>query len=366
MHRPILGTDALSDGDGDPGGGSSGCSQPGSCWSRGGVYRFDVGGRRVVLNAVAQRVTDRLGRGDPRGSEAVRASDGELDKPVAESERIPTSPSDAFTEDNEPLAEAEYRPGRTPADPLARRVRAYSLAEVRRLVEGYAVLRQSVRWSHRGPSRRGLWLEGIEARLLDLERALARLPPDAFQIVAWLGLWRLTVDEAEALTGIARSTLHDRYGRALKELVADLNAERDNVKACRAMVDWTVDQNLCLALPLRRPTREGDRPAPRGRPPEIAPELEQRILELYASGETLRSIAALLNERGVPAPRGTEWRPTSFRNLLARNGISPRPRGRHPRAGAIGVGGSDVGRSNYAERRREETGQTSCPKELFE
>jgi Recombinase len=38
-----------------------------------------------------------------------------------------------------------------------------------------------------------------------------------------------------------------------------------------------------------------------------------------AGATTLRAIAEALNSRGMPAPRGGDWQPSTVRNLLARH-----------------------------------------------
>jgi hypothetical protein len=68
---------------------------------------------------------------------------------------------------------------------------------------------------------------------------------------------------------------------------------------------------------------------PRGRPGIAAgdPRLGERILELRASGASLRAIADALNAEGVPTPRGgASWRPSSVQSALGYR----RPRPLHP------------------------------------
>src|SRR5579859_3693078 len=103
-----------------------------------------VGGRRPVLNTTAQRVAERQAQGDPRGSEVVQAVDDGLADPVAEDETIPTSAEDVYAGERRSLKESDSAAGGAATDPLDGRPRLYSLAEVRALVEGYAVLRQQV------------------------------------------------------------------------------------------------------------------------------------------------------------------------------------------------------------------------------
>jgi DNA invertase Pin-like site-specific DNA recombinase len=78
----------------------------------------------------------------------------------------------------------------------------------------------------------------------------------------------------------------------------------------------------------------------RGRPSvSDIPELSERIRALRERGVTLKAIADLLNEEGVPTVRGgAEWRPSSvqaatgYRRPAGRRGREDLPRGGTPRA----------------------------------
>jgi DNA invertase Pin-like site-specific DNA recombinase len=55
-----------------------------------------------------------------------------------------------------------------------------------------------------------------------------------------------------------------------------------------------------------------------GRPPTISPKLARRIRSMRSRGMTLQAICDKLNTEGIPTPRkGTVWRPTSLRAVLA-------------------------------------------------
>ncbi|WP_422120100.1 recombinase family protein [Hyphomonas polymorpha] len=55
---------------------------------------------------------------------------------------------------------------------------------------------------------------------------------------------------------------------------------------------------------------------------ETEAQIIRRILQLYADGQSPRSIAAILNREGVAAPRGTEWRASTINGQKhAGNGI---------------------------------------------
>ncbi len=64
--------------------------------------------------------------------------------------------------------------------------------------------------------------------------------------------------------------------------------------------------------------REASARARAGRAAERAADVMPTIRELQAAGTTsLRGLAAGLNERGIPAPRGGRWHASSVRNALA-------------------------------------------------
>ena len=68
-----------------------------------------------------------------------------------------------------------------------------------------------------------------------------------------------------------------------------------------------------LAAPARRVL---DRQQP-GRPSSTPEPLAERIRAMRASGMTLQGICDVLNEEGVPTPRGgARWRPTSLRAIV--------------------------------------------------
>jgi DNA invertase Pin-like site-specific DNA recombinase len=78
-----------------------------------------------------------------------------------------------------------------------------------------------------------------------------------------------------------------------------------------------------LAAPARRVL---DRQAP-GRPSSTPEPLADRIRAMRASGMTLQAICDVLNEEGVPTPRGgARWRPTSLRAIVRNTspaGVAP-------------------------------------------
>ena len=51
----------------------------------------------------------------------------------------------------------------------------------------------------------------------------------------------------------------------------------------------------------------------------------RRMQELRKSGLTLSAICALLNQEGIPSPRGGTWQPTVVRMILLRTSGEPKP-----------------------------------------
>ena len=76
------------------------------------------------------------------------------------------------------------------------------------------------------------------------------------------------------------------------------------------------------------------------------PALKQHIVDMRASGMTLRAIADRLNAEGVPTPRGGQkWRPSS---VQAAAGYHRPPQPRAARYGGLPHGGARGGRSCFA------------------
>jgi hypothetical protein len=101
-----------------------------------------------------------------------------------------------------------------------------------------------------------------------------------------------------------------------------------------------------LALDPDGLSRDGGEWKPRGRPPEISAELEDRIVAMYTGGMTLRAMADTFNAEGIPPPKGgATWRASSISRVLKRRGVPLRPPGRPPQPGTIHSG--DVTRSDY-------------------
>jgi hypothetical protein len=253
------------------------------------------------------RPTDGGGR-EPRAKESEDAHDGADLVSLADSHGA---------EDGSP---SRHAPGR------------YSVDEVRALVEQYAGLVQVIRWSHSSGEGKRLGLSEVLTRLLDLEEGLRRLQQTSYAPLEWIGLRRLTAREAATLLLAPASTLHHRYMRGIETLCQLLNGE---VNSSRQRTirwrDWPQSQEHVLVPQTDKPST--DREGTRGRPSRIPTELEDRIVEMYRGGMTLRAIADALAEEGIAAPGGGVWRPTSFRRVLRRRNVPARSRGRTPRPG---------------------------------
>ena len=127
----------------------------------------------------------------------------------------------------------------------------------------------------------------------------------------------------------------------LAELVAEASERGFNIVAPDVGVDLVTPPGQLLAAVLRaaagwerrrlvRRTRavlagrraEAARP---GRPSSTPPEVADRIRALRMQGATLQAICDVLNDEGVPTPRGgSHWRPTSLRSILRRVGPGER------------------------------------------
>jgi hypothetical protein len=137
---------------------------------------------------------------------------------------------------------------------------------------------------------------------------------------------------------------------SLREMVALLDwldACDGDLIALDVGLDTATRAGTHVARVLREVERwERERPpgsAPRGRPglAHHSPELADRIRTLRDAGESLQAIANLLNDEGVPTPRGGDrWRPSSVQTALGYRrprppgpGVPPPPLRHEPRPG---------------------------------
>lgn len=159
------------------------------------------------------------------------------------------------------------------------------------------------------------------------------------------------------VVGVVRDGLSETLerisaGEAPALLVARLADAAGSLRELVALLDWldgcdgelmALDVGLDTATPaganvarVLREVERWEREPPAGRPPRgrpglahHSPELANRIRSLRDAGESLQAIANLLNDEGVPTPRGGDrWRPSSVQAALGYR--RPRP----PRPGA--------------------------------
>ncbi len=155
-------------------------------------------------------------------------------------------------------------------------------------------------------------------------------------------LERIAAGEATALLltrlGDAAGSLADvvRLLDWLEAAPADLIAADVQLDTATASGTRMVD----LLREIDRWRREGGaRRRPRGRPGLGAgsPALADRIAELRERGLTLQAIAVMLNQEGVPTPRGgAMWRPSSVQSALGYRRPPPPIPGAPPRPGRAG------------------------------
>jgi hypothetical protein len=210
---------------------------------------------------------------------------------------------------------------------------SYANAEVARLLRGYAKLVSSmdVHESIPDPAAPRLSREWVQALLADIDRGLERLPEDLYSVVRLRGLERQTNAGAAAQLGIHANTASKRWRLGVAWLTSYVN--RPSGSRPLRSLEWREwargldSSHLALGTRVREETR--------GRPPLIPDDLAERVVRLYVDdGVSLQSIADRLNAEDVRSP-GRRWRPSSFRSLLRRYGVEPRPAGRRPRPGGI-------------------------------
>lgn len=159
---------------------------------------------------------------------------------------------------------------------------------------------------------------------------------------------RIGVDVIAVVSdGVAEALGRIGAGEASVLLVARLADAAGSLRELTALLDWldacdgeliAIDVGLDTATRagahVARVLREVERwerePSagrpPRGRPglAHRSPELADRIRTLRDAGESLQAIADLLNDEGVPTPRGGDrWRPSSVQAALGYR--RPRP-----------------------------------------
>ena len=148
---------------------------------------------------------------------------------------------------------------------------------------------------------------GRTLRRSGLQAALARARAGEADAIAVSRLDRLTYSLPD-LADLVRSAVDD--GFAIIAIDDGLDLDEAGGALVGAVLATGARWN---PRPLRRPVRAG-RP---GRPSSTPASTAERIRRLRAEGMTLQAICDLLNEEGVPTPRGgTRWRPTSLRAIV--------------------------------------------------
>lgn len=181
--------------------------------------------------------------------------------------------------------------------------RAAILAEVER--RGWQLVET---FEDRGFSARDLKRPGIKAAL----DALGRGDASALVVAKLDRLSRSMID----FTGIMATATKESWALVALDCVDTTTPQGEamaNVLATFAQFERRlIGQRTREALAAKR-----DAGVRLGRPSSIRPELASRIVDLRASGLTLREIAERLNEEGEATPRGgSEWRPSSIERLL--------------------------------------------------
>lgn len=158
---------------------------------------------------------------------------------------------------------------------------------------------------------------GRTLRRPGLQRALDACRDGSADAIVVARLDRLTyspADLAQLMSGAARE---GRHIVALKEGLD--TAEPEAAQALRILTEaasWIPSALERAARPLAN--------RPRGRPSSTPIEVAERIRSMRREGATLQAICDVLNDEGVPTPRGGQrWRPTSLRSILRTDGGSP-------------------------------------------
>jgi hypothetical protein len=217
--------------------------------------------------------------------------------------------------------------------------------DVERLVQHFAALavaseRERFKW--------------VDAELSDLEDALGRIPDHLYEALTLRGLKRLTNVEAAREARVHRNTMSRHYVAALRWLRTFM--EDPPRLPRRRSVDWrewaqTSDEDILEDL------EPATRDSSLGRPTQISPKVDERVLKLHCGGSTEREIARTLNVE-FPLPDDRSWTRSSVRSVLRRYQAPKRPRGRRPQPGMFRAGRSD--------HREIEFGEPLCdPRELL-
>jgi hypothetical protein len=227
---------------------------------------------------------------------------------------------------------------------------SYSVPEVALVVSRFAASAALVERTDRRKASM------IEAQLADIEGGLERIPDVLYEALTLRGLKRHTNVDAAQATGVHPNTMSRRFMRGLRWLTDYLNdpcpLERLREVEWRS---WAAEYSQSVLDAVEREEQGGP-----GRPPEIAREVDERVLGLHCAGSSERSIVEVLS-REFPRADGREWSRSSVRSVLRRYRAPTRPRGRRVRRGHYRPG--DITQPNYREI---EFGEPLCdPEELL-
>ncbi|MDQ3670837.1 MAG: sigma-70 family RNA polymerase sigma factor [Actinomycetota bacterium] len=195
----------------------------------GEAYLIRVPARKATLFKRSEEVSERLREGLGRLPflDEIAAEVGVSVNELTDIANIATAVTSGLGEDLAPI-------GHTGSDPLEELDRDeehfYSTAEVKRLLESYAQLWGRLEGTRSetvssGRRTRGQAESSLRVRMLDLERAIERLPDDLYESLEALALDELSSEEAGPWLGVHPNTVRNRYRRAITALTAYLNGE---------------------------------------------------------------------------------------------------------------------------------------------
>lgn len=172
-----------------------------------------------------QRLREKLGR--TPSLDEVATEVGVSVRELTDIANVATVVTGGLVEDYAPPADV----GLDPLEELERHDgHAYTVPELQRLLESYATL-----WSRLEGTRsdtlssarrtRGQAESSLRVRLIDLERAIERLPDDLYDALEAVALDELSVDEAGPWLGVHPNTVRNRYRKAVTALMEYLNGE---------------------------------------------------------------------------------------------------------------------------------------------
>jgi DNA invertase Pin-like site-specific DNA recombinase len=172
---------------------------------------------------------------------------------------------------------------------------------------------------------------GRTLRRPGLQKALAACASGKADAIVVARLDRLTY-AIDDLAQLVRDAVAANFAIVCLEPDVDLGSDAGRAvgEVLAAAAEWMPRDIGGRVRQIARRGRDAmmeDLPAvrPPGRPPSTPEEVAERIRGLRADGMTLQAICDLLNDEGVPTPRGGKlWRPTSLRSVLRPSALLPR------------------------------------------